>query len=812
MSWMLGDLLQDVRYGIRGVRLNPGTSLAIVVTLALGIGANAAMFSVLDALMLRPLPYEQPEELVELRMIRLPNDLGGPSIPYEVASGWRESQDLPVMLHSRATVLYTGGTEPRTLPVQVVAPEFNQMFGVAPVRGREMLPEDAKPASPNVALIDYGFWKTEFGRDPAIIGRTITLNGIGHAVIGVMPSEFKFPTYSTTEVWVPFRSDGTVLGRSARGSWIEAAMRSPEAEREAQNARAAAVGSVLFRELDPASEHTLRLHPMEERRGGNDDDRRAMILLSGAVGLILLVAGVNMANLLLARGTTRMNEMAVRRAIGATRGRIVRQIATEAILLALMGGLAAVWVAQVMVGAIQGIIPSSIMFWAAYAVAIEQRTLLFTFAVAVASGLVFGVLPALTATNWSGAASDAALTRSAAATRTSRRVRSGLVVVEVAFSVALLITASLLINSFVRLVRVDPGMELDDMAVLQFSVSPNTYPTDAERGSYLRRLEDRIASVPGVESVTLTGGLPPHTSISFDLALEPEGGVSSSLPAGTVLPHTEVGPEFFAVTGARLLAGRGFLSGEAQSSGNVIVDEDLAAHLWPHARAVGRRFRLEPDAEWLTVVGVMADLRLLGPDERLGEFSLIHPIGPYEDIGGQLAMAIRTRGGSRQVLAGIRAAVRDVDANQPIQELVPATTYYGEAVDMPRFLAVLMGVLAALALALAAIGIHGVLAFGVAQRRHELGVRMVLGAGAGELGRMVVGEGLLLALMGIGLGIGGSLLSTRIVQSVLYGVAAADMSTFVASIATVLVITVAATLRSARRAARLDPLEVIRSQ
>ncbi|HEX2167350.1 MAG TPA: ABC transporter permease, partial [Longimicrobiales bacterium] len=693
-----------------------------------------------------------------------------------------------------------------------VTPEFADMFGVAPVLGRGFLPEDDDPSAPDVVLLDYDFWQAELGGARNVPGSTVSLNGTEHTIIGVMPKGFRFPTYATTAGWVPLRTDGTMLGTSAQGRYIEAAMRVPVDDLESTSAEAAVRGSALFRQEDPASETTLRLEPMAEGRGGSGDEQQAMLLLSGAVVLILLVAGVNMVNLLLARGSARANEMAVRMAIGAARGRIVRQIATEAMLLALLGGAAAVLVAMAVVHALQGIMPGSITFWSPYVIAIEQRTLLFTFTVALASGLVFGLLPAFSATDWARSTDGSALTRYATRTRGKRRLRRGLVIVEIAFSVMLLITASLLINSFARLMSVDPGMRLENMAVLQFDVSRTTYPDDAARGAYLRRLEERIAAIPGVEAAELTAGLPPNTAISFGLALEVQGEAPRATPDDMVLPHTSVGPNFFDVTGARLLSGRPFHATEDYSSGSVIIDQELARHLWPDASPIGERFRLDPEWDWLTVVGVMADLRLRGPDERLGEYALLYPLGSYDGTGGYLAFAIRTRGDPRAVLPAIRTAVREIDPNQPIQELVPASTYYAQAVDLPKFLAVLMGILAALALALAAVGVHGVLAFGVTQRRHELGVRMVLGARAGELGRLVVGEGVFLAMIGIVIGLVGALLSTRIVQGVLYGVGAVDVPTFAIAIAAVLVVVAVATLRPASRAARLDPSEVLRAE
>ncbi|HSJ26222.1 MAG TPA: ADOP family duplicated permease [Longimicrobiales bacterium] len=811
MTRLLDDLAQDLRFGLRSIRLHAGLAVGVVLTLALGIGANAAMFSVVDALLLRPLPYAAPDELVALEFVTPPNDWGRPNIPYDAARAWQELEAQPALLHVRTTALHTGGFEPLTVAVQAVTPEFHQVLGVTPVLGRGLLPEDADPAAPPVLVLDHSFWQAQLGGMSDVLERTVTLNGVEHDVVGVMPAGFRFPTYATTAGWGALRTDGTAFGGQAARSFVEAVTRVPPPDVEASNARLRVAGENLLAEAGPAGAY-LRLARVDARRRQVTEHNQAMLLLSGAVLLILLVAGVNMANLLLARGSTRSGELAIRMAVGADRGRIMRQIATEALLLALLGGVVAVLMALLVVRALQGIMPSSITFYAPYAIAVEHRTLIFTFGAALVTGLTFGLLPALGATDWARPAAGGGMSRQAGRGRGGRWVRNGLVVAEVAFSVMLLVTAALLINSFTRLMRNDPGMDLDRMAVLQFAVSPSAHPAGDGRAAYLRELEERVAAVPGVAAATLTGGLPPHTSISFGITFEVEGGEATPMDPGMLLPFTEAGPDFFRVTGARLLAGRPFTSADDRASGNVIIDEDLARFLWPEgpAAAIGQRFRLGAESDWLTVAGVMADLRLLGPDERRGEFAMLYPLGSYERVGGQIAMAIRTHGDPRHVLTGVRAAVREVDANQPIQDLVPATTYYAQAVDMPRFLAVLMGILAALALLLASVGVHGVLAFGVAQRRHELGVRMVMGARSSQLRRLVVGEGLTLAAVGAALGVGGALLAGRVVDGVLYGVAPRDVATFVAVVATVLIVSAAATLRPANRAARLDPGEVLR--
>jgi putative ABC transport system permease protein len=807
---MLDELRQDVRFGVRGIGRHPGLAAGVVLTLALGIGANSALFSVVDALLLRPLPYHAPEELVDVWTSTPQREYATPIVAHAVARGWHEAHEGAALLHSRASALYTGGLEPSTLAVQAVTPDFVDVLGVAPARGRGLLPEDAEPGAADVALIDHAFWQTQLGGDPDVLGTTIMLNAQPYIVVGIMPARFRFPTYSTTAAWVALRADGTMLGRPARN--IEAVARVPVEQRAAVAAQTAALGAALFREANPASEQTLRLRAIDWRRTAIEDINRAMLLLTGAVVLILLVAGVNMVNLLLARGATREDEIAVRLAMGASRGRIVRQIGTEAMLLALLGGAAAVFVALLIVRSLQGILPGAITFWAPYDIIVEQRTLVFTFLITVASGLVFGLLPALSAGRWIRPASAGGLTRYATRTPAKRRLRRGLVVSEVAFSVTLLITAALLINSFARLMRVESGIRLDELAVAVFDVSSASYPTAESQGAYLRRLEERITAIPGVASATISGGIPPRGGgMMFGVVFEPEGAPPQPMEDGRMLPTTSVAPNFFEVTGARLLQGRTFDHAENAASGAVIIDAALARHLWPGESALGRRFRMRPDGDWHTVVGVSAELGLMGPLEQRADFAVLFPLGNYDGTARYLTMAVRTVGDPRRALPAIRAAIREVDPNQPIDQLVTARSYYADAVDMPRFLATMIGTLAALALTLAAVGIHGVLAFGVAQRRHELGVRMVLGARAGSLGRLVVGEGLALAAAGTALGVAGALLATRVVHGALHGVDPVDLPTYAVVVAMVTLVAAAATVRPAARAIRLDPNEVLRS-
>jgi putative ABC transport system permease protein len=383
-----------------------------------------------------------------------------------------------------------------------------------------------------------------------------------------------------------------------------------------------------------------------------------------------------------------------------------------------------------------------------------------------------------------------------------------LVIAEVALSVTLLVGAGLLIHSFIRLNRVDPGFNPDNLVVMDLHVSSAAHPDKGERAEHVRRLEEAIEAVPGVQSVTVAFGLPPSASFSLPVVLQPEGEEPRTAGNPEFLPFAQVRPDFFDVTGARLIAGRAFVPTDTYDSGNVIIDEDLARFLWPSANPTGRRFRIDADRPWLTVVGVMADLKLMGPDDRRGDFEMLHPGSPA--MSG--SFAIRTRGDGTALLPAIRNAVRQIDANQPIDELETANTRYAEAIDMPRFLLVLISVLAGLALLLAAVGIYGLLAFGVSQRKHELSVRMALGARPSNLTRMIVRNGFLLTAVGAALGLCGALAMSRFIRASLYGVDPVDPVTLVAVTVTVVIVSLIASAVPARRAMAVDPASVLRTE
>jgi putative ABC transport system permease protein len=548
---------------------------------------------------------------------------------------------------------------------------------------------------------------------------------------------------------------------------------------------------------------------MSADRARGENLRRSMLLLTGAVGLILLIAVVNVINLLLVRGIARTREIAVRLAIGASRGRLVRQLTTETFTVTLLSAVAALAIALTALRSIQHIMPPAITFFAPYAISIERRALIFTVALTVICGLVLGTVPAILATRRSRQDAAGDLTRYASRTPNRARLRRTLVVVEIALSVTLLTGAGLLMRSFMKLQSIDSGFRPKQLAVLNFQISGAAHPDAGERNAYVNRIAETIEALPGVDGATVSNGLPPHTNISFGMKLQPEGEAARNEGNPLILPYAVVQPDFFEVTGARLRLGRAFTGDEPKD--NVIIDDDLARFLWPKANPLNRRFRMDEESAWLTVVGVMADLKLMGPDSHNGNFEMLRAMG-RDRMESYVTIAVRTRRDVNALLPAIRGIVHQVDPNQPIIELSSATTFYGQAIAMPRFLFVLITVLAGVALVLATVGVYGVLAFGVSQRTHEFGVRAALGARTSDLTRVVVNEGFLLAVLGTVIGVAAAVALSRFVHALLFGIEPLDPVTYVGVVAATLVAAVVAVYQPARRAGQVSPIVALRSE
>lgn len=801
----LETLARDARYAIRGLRLNPVFTATLVLTLALGVGATGAMFSVVDSLLLRPLPYDDPDRLVQVETV---NPRGGsmPYLAWDVARVWRKQEGVfeVAVAHLRRSALFTGGAEPRMLTVEGVTPEFEEVLGVQPFLGRGLYEEDADPGAPPVAVLSHGFWRSAFGSDPGAVGKWVDLEGRPHRIVGVFPRGFKFPEYATTELWIPIRSDGTFLGEPAQG--LSLLGRTSGEPLEVLQARADAAAQTLAEQQPRERGWSIRMEPLDARRAGNPQVREPIWFLTGAVFLLLLVAAINATSLLLMRGWSRSRELATRRALGASRSRIVTQLMVESVVLAVLSGAAASVLAFLAVRALRGMLPESITFFAPHAIELEWRTLAFTLAIAVVAGTIAGIVPAVRAARTSPTAARGRLTPYAAGTSAAGRLRSALVVGEVSISVVLLVGAGLLIHSFVRLVSVDPGFRMENLAVMRLNLAEASYPTPGARAEFLHRLERRLEAIPGVDGVAVNGGVPLAGGFSFGTRLRAEG---AEPPADQpqLLPFASVPPDFFEVLDVSVVAGRALTAADAGTD-HVVIDRTLARFLWGSADPVGRRFRVGDESGWLTVVGVAPELRMMGPDDRQARFGILYPLG--SDAPSYVPLAIRTRGDPRSLLPAFRAAVHELDPRQPVEEVRSASELYAETVEMPRFLLVLMSILAGLALALAAVGIYGVLALGVLQRRRELGIRIALGAPLARISGEIVREGLLLAGIGAAAGAAGALLLSRSIRGLLYGVHPTDPATIVAVVALTLAAATAACYLPARRATRVDVVEMLR--
>lgn len=798
---LLRSIGADLRYAQRGVRGNPGFTLALVATLALGIGAATAIFAVVDALMLRPLAYREADRLVEVN--HAPWQAGGytPGITGSRLDGWREAGSEFAdgwVAWSPGSLVRTDGEAVEEVRIVAVTSGVDTLLGIPLLSGRAFSREDARPGSPDVAVVGRGYYE-RLGGDPSILGRTLRLETGQVTVVGVLRGDMRFPTWGgEPDLWIPIRDDLTAADRpltNVAGFW---ARLRPGIDLAAAQQRADVLAEALQARQPLEGGWDVRLIPLGAHRV-RPELRRALLTLSLTVAAIFLIACVNGINLMLVRATVRSRELAVRMAIGGSRLRILRQLLIEGIGLGVLGGIAALALAVLAVSALRGMTPWVVAYSSPHALEIEARTLAFTFAASLLVGTLLGLVPALQVMH---DGSLAPLARRAADDAPDRRrLRNGLVIAQVTLSVTLLVIAGLFVKSFARLISVDSGYEHEHIALAHIGLSPTRYAQATDRGQFFRRLEESLEAHPGIEAVTLTGGRGFRR-----VALQSESGLSPSEQPGMV-PTASVALDYLEVMGVPLVAGRAFEAGDVGTDA-VIIDQDLARFLWA-GDAVGRRFRFGDDGDWLRVVGVVRDLRLMGRDQREGPYQILYP-APPDAAGGWVEVAVRATGDPRAVLGAVREAVRSIDPEQLIWRLRTAADALAEDEEERRFLATLMTLLAGIAVALAAVGLYGVLAFSVARRDRELAVRMALGADLRRVRGMILGEGLTVASAGVALGLAGALVASRVVAQLLYEVEPHDPATLIVTASLFLAVAAAASLLPARRATRVDPAETLR--
>jgi putative ABC transport system permease protein len=816
-------LWQDLKYAARMLIKKPGFTAIAVLTLALGIGANTAIFSVVNAVLLQPLPFPQPERLVDVWMTGLKGNIGKGSVSYPDFADFRAQNHTFEHMAGFNTndFTLTGSGEPFRLTGGIVSPDLFPVLGVSAKLGRTFVPEEDMPPGVkgnHAVLLSHQVWQQRFGSDPGVIGRVLTLNALSFTIVGVMPAGFQFPIQPVAiDVWVTHAveketADGSKPMTDERGAHYMSVIGrlKPGVTLTQAQADLSTIAANLEKQYHRSNANKgCVLVPAHEDLVG--EIRPALLILFGAVGCVLLIACANVANLLLARATTRQREMAIRSALGASRKRVVRQLLTESALLAVVGGIFGVVLALWGTDALISMSPADIPRLTT--VHVSGPVLGFTFALALITGVLFGL-----ATAFQGAGAELTESlkeggRGTSAGGAHGRIRSVLVVAEMAVALVLLVGAGLAIQTFRRLEAVNPGFDAHHVLTMSIDMPGARYATNEQIAETSRQMLSNIEGLPGVRSASMAFPLPlSNAEMGVVFGIE-ERPVEKTERPGTSL--RVVHPGFFRTMGIPLKAGRDFTPEDTlKSPPVVIVNETLAKKYFPNEDAVGKRVQpsinVEPgvDTEPMReIVGVVGDVKFRNLRRDPGP----EMYGPEAQLPfNGLSIVIRTDSDPASITAAVRTTIRRMDPDMPIYQIQPLEHYVNGALAQSRFNGMLLGVFAGLALLLTAIGLYGVTAYTVAQRTQEIGIRVALGAQQADVFRLVVGQGMRQAAIGLVLGLGAAFAVTRTMASLLYGVSATDPPTFGGTSLMLLAVACAACYIPARRATRVDPLVALR--
>ncbi len=805
----MDHLRADVRFAMRSAVRSPLFALTVIATLGLGIGANTAIFSFVDALLLRPLPYPDPD-----RVVVVWQDYSGTGGP---AQEWFTPPDYEDLVTNATTLAassplagfqanLTGSGEPERLQGLAVTPGYFEVADVQPVVGRAF---DAAEADRDarVLVISHDLWVRRYGADPDMVGKTVELNGSAWTVVGVMPRGFR-PPFAPADAWRPYRRElfGDGCGRGCYVMRVIARVRPGASPDQVAADLGTLSGYIVGQAPDSKKGLRLRAVPLQEQLAGPTGP--ALIALLGAVGLLLLVACVNIANLLLARAGGREREMAIRTAIGASRGNLFGQLLTESVVLGIAGGAVGVLLAFWGVDLLVAMSPPGTP--RLDEVALDGRALGFAAAAAVVTAVLFGLVPALqlSATRVADSLREAGGLRSGAG---RRRVRSVLVVAETAIALTLLAGAGLLMRSFLRLQAVDAGFDASHALTVPLILPQARYPAQAQRDEFWGRLVDRLDARPGVTAAAGVSVLPlSGSNTDIDLILEGEPLPTSREDQKTA-NYRSVTPGFIAAMGMRLLRGRGITAADrADAPGVAVINETMGARYWPGEDPIGKRFSTEsPNGPWTTVVGVVADVHHDGLDQPVRPEMWLS-VGQMPDPG--LTLVIRTGGEPLDFAPIVRAEVRTLDADLPLGQISTLDRLIADSVAVPRLFLAFFGFFAIVAMLLAAVGIYGVTAYTVGQRTQEIGVRIALGADARGVVSMIVGQAMRVAGAGIAIGVVVALALSRALRTLLFELSPTDPATFLAIVALLAAVSLIACWLPARRAAGVRPVEALRRE
>jgi predicted permease len=819
----MNTLLQDLRYGARMLFKNPGITFVVVLALALGIGANTAIFSVVDAVLLRPLPYPESDRLVFLNeTTKVMDEI---SISYPNFTDWRNQNQVfeKIGVYNRSSYNLTGvGDAERIITGQVSADMFAALRA-KPALGRLFTNDEDKPDGTPVVLLSYPLWQRRFGGQANILNQQLMLNNKSYTVIGIMPEGFQFPT--RVEMWVPvgqLSGDATWLARGNHPGLYGVARLKPGVSFAQAKAEMDTIAANLEKQYqDSNAGNGIGLHPLLEVFVG--DVRRPLWVLFAAVAFVLLIACANIANLLLARAQSRQKEMAIRSAMGAGRWRIARQLLTESVLLALIGGTVGMLVAQWGIKLILYISPDALP--RSKEVGLDWRVLAFTIGLSFATGLLFGLVPALQA---SVVDVHETLKETGRGTSGKHWLRSSLVVVEVATTLVLLVGAGLMIRSFYRLQKVNPGFSYEHLTSFTVALPLKKYKESEQREQFYNRLLENLRGLPGVEATAAASGLPLGNN-GWQTGFVVDGRPRPPRDQTPLMEACLVTPDYFKAMNIPVKSGRVFDSHDDRSwvagkdlskldddekqmapLNSIVIDEEFARRYWPGEEAVGKRIAMgsEKDPRFLTVLGVVGRVKMesLGTDSKR-----VQGYFPFAQIpSGGMTVILKAAGDPNQLIAAVRQQVKAIDPDQPIYSVRTMDDIRAESVAPERLNLTLLSIFAGIALVLAVVGIYGVMSYTVTQRTHEIGIRMAIGAQPRDVFRMVIGQGMMLALIGVVAGLVLAFLLTRLMASMLFGVEPTDPMTFAAIAVLLTGVALVACYVPGRRATKVDPVVSLR--
>ena len=819
------QLWQDIRYGARMLLKNPGITLVVILALGLGIGANTAIFSVVNSVLLRPLPYDEADRLVFLNE-RSPT-LDEMSISYPNFTDWRNQNQVfeKIGVYNRNSYNLTGaGDAERILTAQVSADLFTALR-VNAMLGRVFTNEEDKPGGTPVVVLSYGLWQRRFGGQESILNQALTLNGRSYTVIGVMPQGYLYP--SRVEMWVPvgqLSDDPNWQERGNHPGLYGVARLKPGVTMAQAQADLDNIAANLAKQYpDTNTSNGIRMRPLLEIFVS--DARTTLWVLFGAVAFVLLIACANIANLLLARATTRQKEMAIRAAVGAGRWRLARQMLTESVLLSVIGGGLGLFIAYGGIKFILYMSPDTIP--RAREIGLDWRVLAFTLGVSFLTGILFGLAPALQA----GEIDVNETLKETGRSLSSRRwLRHSLVVVQMATTMVLLIGAGLMIRSFYRLQNVNPGFSYDQLTSFSVTLPERKYTSEDKRADFFKRLMENIRGLPGVQAVAAASGLPLGNN-GWQTSFTVEGQPIPPRGETPLMEACNVSPDYFKAMGIPLLRGRYFteqdnrahLAGRDLSKANdgerliaganaIIIDEEFARRHWPNEEAVGKQIRLggsgDPAAPRLTVVGVVGRVKMEGLAQDSNRVQGYFPFFQLPFSG--MTVIIKSSGDPNSLIGVAREQVKTVDPEQPIYNVRTMHDIRSESIGFERLTLTILSILAGIALVLALVGIYSLMSYSVTQRTHEIGIRMAIGAQPRDVFKMILGQGMILAFIGIGVGLVAAYLLTRFMATMLFSVTATDPATFAVIAAILATVALLACYLPGRRATKVEPVVSLR--